>query len=185
MIDEGIHICTINEHTLPALGVGPTRTAMFTEPLISTMMRYNIITKLRVCHFLAQVLHESGMLKYVKELASGAAYDTGELAKRLGNTPEADGDGQKYKGRGLIQITGHDNYVVLSHVFHENFIGEPERLEQPDWAALSAGWFWSNRHLNIFADRDDVVAVTKRINGGVNGLADRTVLLNKCKEIIA
>lgn len=170
--------------TLIHLGVQKSKAEKFIGPLTETMTRYNIVSKLRVCHFLAQVLHESANLYYVRELASGAEYDTGAKAKALGNTPEADGDGQKYKGRGLIQITGHDNYEVLGHVFMQDFLTHPEQLEEPKWAATSAGWFWDNRHLNIFADKDDVTTITKRINGGLNGLAARMAILESCKAII-
>ena len=78
------------------------------------MPHYGIKTPQRICHFISQIAHESGSLVYNKEIASGKAYDTGKLAERLGNTPEADGDGQKYKGRGLIQITGSSNYREIS-----------------------------------------------------------------------
>ena len=102
------------------------------------MIEYEINTKLRVSAFIAQLLHESGNFKYVKELASGDAYDT---RTDLGNTPEKDGDGRKFKGRGLIQITGKFNYQALSKDFKIDLIKNPELLETPDLAVRSACWF--------------------------------------------
>jgi putative chitinase len=160
------------------------RIDLFLEPLNETMCRYKIDTPLRQAHFLAQVGHESGELRYVKELASGKAYDTGRLAKALGNTPEEDGDGQKYKGRGLIQITGTANYRTLGADLGEDFLAHPELLETPHYAALSAGWFWNKKNLNSFADQDAIKTITKRINGGVNGLEDRKRLLEIAKKVL-
>jgi len=160
------------------------RIYLFLEPLNETMERYEINTPLRQAHFLSQVGHESGELHYVRELASGKAYDTGKLAKALGNTPEADGDGQRYKGRGLIQITGTANYRTLGADLGEDFLAHPELLETPHYAALSAGWFWNKKNLNSFADQDAIKTITKRINGGVNGLEDRKRLLEIAKKVL-
>lgn len=157
---------------------------LFLDPLNKTMDKYQINTPRRAAAFLAQLAHESGSLQYVKELASGAAYDTGKLAAALGNTPEADGDGEKYKGRGLIQITGHTNYQKLSEALSQDFINNPTLLEQPMNAALSAGWFWNSRALNTFADRDDFLTITKKINGGTNGWADRVQHWNRCMKAL-
>ena len=111
------------------------------------MGKFAIITRLRMAAFIAQIGHESGQLRYVRELGNDkylAKYDTGRLAQRLGNTPEADGDGQKYRGRGLIQVTGHHNYEACSEALFgdSRLLNAPELLEQPVYAALSAGWFW-------------------------------------------
>lgn len=145
------------------------------KPLNDTLVRFNVNTPLRIAHFIAQVAHESGAFQYLKEIASGAAYDTGRLAARLGNTPEADGDGQKYKGRGYIQLTGTSNYRLFDEFTgrKHDLMNHPERLEQPDLAMLAAGWYWSRNDLNRLADRDDLLSITKRINGGINGLDDR------------
>jgi putative chitinase len=145
----------------------------FVDPLSETMEKYEINTPLRQAHFLAQIGHESGEFRYVEELASGQAYDVGKLAVALGNTPEDDGDGEKYKGRGLIQITGTTNYKAVSKDLGADFFANPELLEEPKYAALSAGWFWNKRKLNLLADKDDLKGITKKINGGYNGLADR------------
>lgn len=138
------------------------------SPLEETMARYEINTPMRQACFLAQIAHESGGFKYTKELASGEAY---EYRKDLGN--DKPGDGPKYKGRGLIQITGKFNYQALGQDLGVAFVAYPELLEQPGYAALSAGWFWNKRQLNELADTDDMERITKRINGGFNGLEDR------------
>lgn len=149
------------------------RAAVFLAPLNAAMQEFNITTPKRQAAFLAQIAHESGSLRYVRELASGEDYDTGRLAQRLGNTPEADGDGQRYRGRGLVQITGHDNYLLCGLALDLDLLAEPELLEQPALACRSAAWFWHNAGLNDLADRCEFTRITKRVNGGYNGQADR------------
>lgn len=158
-------------------------------PILNKYMGlYEINTKLRVCHFLAQLLHESGGFRYVEELASGEAYDTGKLAQNLGNTPEKDGDGQLYKGRGLIQLTGRANYRKfgewLKQTLNDNtdVYGNPLLLKEPKYAVLSAIYYWQSRKLNTIADTDDIKAVTKKVNGGYNGLADREAIYKRLKS---
>jgi putative chitinase len=148
----------------------------YLDPL---MQRYGIDTPLRRRHFLAQLLHESGSFRYVRELASGEAY---EGRKDLGNTQT--GDGVRFKGRGLIQITGRANYTKLSKALagDDTFVRQPELLEQPRWAVESACWFWKANGMNKLADRDDIAAVTRRINGGVNGLDDRRRYYDKLQQ---
>ena len=149
------------------------------------MPYYGITTIERICHFLAQIAHESGSLKYSKELASGDAYDTGRLAKALGNTPEEDDDGEKYKGRGLIQITGTNNYKEISKDWNEQIFEHPELLETPSNAVRSACWFWWKRGLNKKVDSGYTVEqITKIINGGYNGLKERIEFYNRAKNII-
>jgi putative chitinase len=155
--------------------------------LIAAMIRYEITTPPRISAFLANVAHESGCFKYVEEIASGKAYDTGKLAKELGNTPEADGDGAKFKGRGLIQITGLTNYKLLSKDLGIDFVNHPELLETPEYAAISAAWFWDKRKLNELADIntvDSFIKICKRINGGINGLDQRLSFWTSFKQII-
>ena len=134
-------------------GVSSAKASIYAPIISKNSDKFGITTKMRMAHFLAQVLHESGCFRYVKELASGAAYDTGGKAKALGNTPQADGDGQKYKGRGLIQITGTNNYRECGKFFNIDLLNHPELLEQPEWAFKSAGWFWQKSGLNQRADR--------------------------------
>ncbi len=163
------------------------RAEVFLEPLNRAMDEFEIDTPLRQAAFLAQLAHESGSLRYVRELASGAAYDTGRLAERLGNTPEDDDDGERYKGRGLIQITGTDNYRACSAALFgdpQHLLDHPELLEQPDLAARSAGWFWKSRGLNLDADLMDFRQITRRINGGFNGMDDRLAYYDRAKGVL-
>lgn len=139
--------------------------------------------------FIAQIGHESGQLRYVRELVGDAylaKYDTGKLAQRLGNTPEADGDGQKYRGRGLIQVTGRDNYEACNEALFgdSRLLVTPELLEQPVYASMSAGWFWQSRGLNTLADQGDFEKITRRINGGLNGWEDRQKLYCRALEVL-
>ena len=133
-------------------------------------------------HWLAQLLHESGSLKYTEELASGAAY---EGNKGLGNTQR--GDGRRYKGRGLIQITGKFTYNRYGKFASFDAVAHPERLATLPYAVDSAGWFWAYGaavNLNKPADKDDVRTVTRLINGGQNGLNDRRRKLRGAKEAV-
>lgn len=141
---------------------------------------FEINTPLRLCHWLAQVLHESGEFKYTQELASGKAY---EGRKDLGNT--SSGDGMKYKGRGLIQITGKANYEAYKKYCGFDVVSNPSLLELPLGAVRSSMWFFSvYKGLNKYADKDDVVTITKKINGGLNGFAQRKEYLRRAKLVI-
>jgi putative chitinase len=151
----------------------------FLTPLNLAMDKYEINTPKRRAAFLAQLAHESGSLKYVREIASGEAY---EGRKDLGNVQP--GDGVRFKGRGLIQITGRTNYEALGVALNFDFIKEPEKLELPGAAALSAGWFWYKTKLNELADKDDFKKITKKINGGYNGLKDRADHWYRCQKAL-
>jgi putative chitinase len=166
---------------MPGLSQG--RAAKYIDAINATLTAYNISTPLRICHFLSQLGHESGSLRYTEEIASGAAYDTGRLAAALGNTPQADGDGQSYKGRGFIQLTGKTNYRKYSKQSGIDFIANPKLLAEVPYCADSAGWYWATHGLNELADQDNVRAITKKINGGYNGLADRMSRLTVCKRV--
>lgn len=148
------------------------RATLFISPLVLTMERYQIDTKLRQAAFLAQIGHESGGLKYVREIwGPTIAQQRYEGRKDLGNTQP--GDGRRFCGRGLIQLTGRTNYARMSAALDLDFVSTPEALESPLYASLSAGEFWSSRKLNALADVGDMKLITRRINGGYNGLADR------------
>ncbi|AVO57556.1 glycoside hydrolase family 19 protein [Pseudomonas chlororaphis] len=166
-----------------------SQAGVFVSALNTAMANRYINTPKRMAAFLAQIGHESGQLRYVRELGNDqylSKYDTGSLAARLGNTPEADGDGQKYRGRGLIQVTGRNNYrqCSLGLFGDERLLALPELLEQPQWAAESAAWFWQQNGLNELADRDQFNSITRRINGGLNGLEDRLQLWARAREVL-
>jgi putative chitinase len=141
--------------------------------------QYEINTPIRKQMFLAQIGHESGQLRYCEEIASGEAY---EGRKDLGNIQE--GDGRRFKGRGFIQITGRSNYGTISRAFGLDFITNPELLSTPEWAVKSACWWWKTNNLNYIADSGDFKRVTRKINGGYNGLEDRLKLYELCKKYI-
>ncbi|CAH0275875.1 glycoside hydrolase family 19 protein [Pseudomonas mediterranea] len=166
-----------------------SQAGVFISPLNTAMSRHRIDTPKRIAAFLAQIGHESGQLQYVRELGNEAylsKYDTGALAVRLGNTVQPDGDGQRYRGRGLIQITGHDNYLrcSLGLFGDERLLRLPQLLEQPQWASESAAWFWNQSGLNELADRDQFNSITRRINGGLNGLEDRLQLWARARAVL-
>lgn len=153
-----------------------------------------IDTPLRMAHYLAQVFHESGCLRYTEEIASGKAYDTGKLAAALGNTPEADGDGQKYKGRGYIQLTGRTNYVNFnaSDCCTEDVVAHPEKVAKFPLNQIASMWFWERNGLSAIADQDNgqntaevCKKITKRVNGGLNGYSERFYYLRRFKKEFA
>lgn len=175
------------EQLLQILPNARSTAGIFVPALNRSMARYDIGSPVRQAAFLAQVGHESGSLHYVRELGGDAylsKYDTGKLAQRLGNTPEADGDGQKYRGRGLIQITGSHNYKLCGQALGLPLLENPELLEQPEFAALSAAWFWWDRGLNELADAGLFDRITRVINGGTNGQDERRALWAKAKEVL-
>lgn len=141
--------------------------------------RFGINTAVRQQHFLAQVAHESDHFQTTREYASGKAY---EGRKDLGNT--AKGDGERFRGRGLIQLTGRSNYRAASNELQEPYVEEPERVEKFPAAAIVSGWWWQANGCNELADKDDVKVVTKRVNGGLNGIESRTALLATARTMV-
>jgi len=176
------------EQLLAVMPHAKSRVDIWLDPLNAAMAEFGIDTHRRVTAFLAQVAHESGELRYTCEIASGSAYDTGRLAARLGNTPAADGDGQRYKGRGLIQITGKYNYRQCSLALFNDattLLEHPELLEQPGLAARSAAWFWWSNGLNTVADcPNSFQTITRRINGGLNGYPERVAYLSTAQKAL-
>jgi predicted chitinase len=165
-----------------ALNASSARIEKYALPILETMQRYDISTRLRQAHFLAQILHESGELIHSEEIASGAAY---EGRRDLGNTRR--GDGRKFKGQGLIQITGRYNITEFDRFKNMGgkLVDNPKLIGQdPFLSADAAGWFWHTRSINVLADRNDIIAVTKRINGGTNGLAHRRMLFARANRVL-
>ena len=157
---------------------------VFVPVLNAAMGHYQIIGPKRVAAFIAQIGHESGQLKYVKEIwGPTAAQAKYEGRKDLGNTVV--GDGSKYRGRGLIQITGRANYMACGEALGLDLIKQPELLEKPQHACMSAAWFWATKGLNTLADAGQFDKITQRINGGQNGATDRQVLYARALKVLA
>ena len=157
---------------------------VFVSVLNVAMVRYQIIGPKRMTAFIAQIGHESGQLQYVREIWGPTATQLRyEGRADLGNSVA--GDGSKYRGRGLIQITGRANYAACGEALGIDLINHPELLEQPQYACLSAAWFWATKGLNTLADAGEFNTITRRINGGLNGLADRLKLWAKAREVLA
>ena len=181
---------------------------VFVPVLNTAMSRYQIVGAKRIAAFIAQVGHESGQLTRLVEnlnysaealrkawpsrfdlsLATSVARKPEQIAKiaygnRMGNT--APGDGWKYRGRGLIQITGKNNYRACGEALGLDLIAQPELLEKPQHACMSAAWFWATNGLNTQADAGKFDAITQRINGGQNGAADRQALYARALKVIA
>ncbi len=154
----------------------------YCDALAEKMAAHAIDTPLRMAHFLAQVGHESGELRYCEEIASGDAYEGRE---DLGNTHP--GDGRRFKGRGLIQLTGRANYIAYGKARGVDYTtdgGAKILAGDPETAVDVACWFWTTHKLNALADNDDIKTITKRINGGLNGFEDRKAKLARAKFFI-
>ncbi len=167
-------------------------------PLNDAFAEFAIDTPARQSAFLAQVTHESACFHYLREIASGDAYE-GNL--HLGNIEP--GDGRRFKGRGLIQITGRKNYRLCGEALGLDLLATPEMLERPAEACRSAGWFWrvgaglnlsarARQHgvpeyvdLNDLADKGDFEGITLAINGGLNGYDDRLARLDAARSALA
>lgn len=193
-----------------APNTNPDRLEGFAEGLTTACAHYEINTPSRVACFLAQVAHESGGFTAVKENLNYSADGLTKIfhkyfptlehanpyarnpeaiankvyANRMGNGDEHSGDGFKYRGRGCIQLTGHDNYHAFAHDMQLPIDEAVEYLETFEGACMSAAWFWNKNHLNQWADHEDMVTLTKKINGGTIGLEDRKHHFHIIKEAI-
>lgn len=196
---------------LMELGVSSADAEQYIDQLVDALPKYGITrSKARLAHFFAQVLHESGCMRFdtenlnyssdalrkvfgkyfpTKEEADAYARKPEKIANRvyanrMGNRSEASGDGWQYRGRGLIQLTGRNNYRAFAE-----WIGDARVMDDPDlvsteYAVHSAVFFWDRNNINRLADRDDVIAVTRKVNGGENGLAHRRQLLGRAYSLI-
>lgn len=185
--------------------------ARFLEPLNKAMAEFRINTPLRISAFLAQLAHESSHLSRIvestyykdparllalfprdfKDVSDASEYvkSPEKCANRIyanqnGNGGESSGDGWKYRGRGLIQLTGRANYAECGKALGLEFVGNPELLEQPESACRSAAWFWSVHGCNDLADVGMFGAITKKINGGYNGAKERLAVYAAAKKAI-
>lgn len=168
-----------------AMNIPIARAEKWADALTAAMESAQINTRLRMAAFLAQVGHESGSLVYVKELGGPSYFAKYEGRKDLGNTEK--GDGARFPGRGLIQVTGRANYAKASQALFgdDRLLRSPELLEQPEWAAKSAVWYWSTRNLNALADADRFTDITRAINGGTNGIDDRKARYRYALKVMA
>lgn len=177
------HLVLLVSHKVKADKVRPY--AKDVLPGIKKVMKdHKIDTPLRMAHFLAQTAHESGSFMRMTEMGGDSYFNKYNGRTDLGNTQP--GDGLRFKGRGLIQITGRHNYTKFGASVGEDFTTEPnnEKLAQHPWCSEAAGWFWTRRKLNSYADSDDLTTLTKRINGGDTGIEDRRTLTKRAKEYL-
>lgn len=182
----------------------------FVDPINKVIEDFEIDTPKRISMFLAQVGHESGGLtklhenlnykaarlvqifpKYFKDVdpndygGKPEAIANRVYANRMGNGSEDSGDGYRFRGRGAIQLTGKSNYTACGNDLEVDLIGNPDWLETPEGAIMSAAWFWDQHDLNDYADNADVTMVTKKINGGTIGLEERKELFEEALKIFA
>ena len=168
----------VESRHLVAIGVAPKTAELYLAPLNAAMEEFGITTGERPAMFLAQVGHESGAFRYTSELWGPTKQqlrydDGGSLARALGNPP---GEGFTWRGHGLIQVTGYYNHKKVAEHFKIPISDIAAWLTQPAGACRSAAHFWATHGCNELADSFDIVGLTKRINGGYNGLAERTRL---------
>lgn len=191
---------------LAKLGINPD----WLPWLQKTCDRYSINNVNRQSAFLGQCMHESNSFKVLQEnlhysanglkAVWGSRFPTDEIANkyanhpdmiankvyanRMGNGDEESGDGWRYRGRGIVQCTGKDLYKTLSDALNIDLIADPDLLMEMPYAVMSAGWFWNKKGLNALADAKDYKEMTKRINGGFNGLDDRIAKINQAMEVL-
>ena len=195
----------LNNNQLQALGIDPK----WLKPLNDTFAKYGINTPKRQAAFIGQCQHESNNFKTLEEnlhysaqrlMAVWPSRFDQATADKCANNPEMiankvyggradlgnnqDGDGWRFHGRGLIQLTGRSNYQVCGDALGQPFTTQPELLLEPEWACMSAGWFFNKKGLNALADQEDWTTMTKRINGGTVGLDDRINRIHKAMDIL-
>jgi putative chitinase len=195
----------VNSEQLKQLHIGPE----WVDALNATFARFDISTPLRQAAFIGQCGHECGGFKILEENLNyrGEAlqklwpkrFDAQKAqmcarnpkliantvySSRMGNRDESSGDGYRFRGRGCIQLTGHANYYHAGQALGVDFVMEPDLVATPMYAALTAGWFWDMQKLNQYADSMDYLTMTKRINGGTIGLADRIKHINHALAVL-
>jgi len=196
----------VSAEQLQQLGIG----IEWTPALNDTFAKFNIATPRQQAAFIGQCSHECNNFKTLEEnlnykaetliklwpsrfptleIANAYAHQPQKIANkvyasRMGNRDEASGDGFKFRGRGCIQLTGHDSYWHFGQAVNADLVASPDLVSSPKYAALSAGWFWSTHNLNALADAMNYEAVTRKINGGIFGLAERIALTQKAYQVL-
>ena len=196
----------VNSQHLQAMRIDP----VWGDALNETFQRFNILTPIQQASFIGQCGHECGNFRILEENLNyraetlmklwKARFPTIEIANeyarnpkkiankvyanRMGNRDEASGDGYRFRGRGCIQLTGHANYFHAGQACGEDFVMQPDLVATPRYAAMTAGWFWNTHKLNQYADRQDFLMMTKKINGGTIGLDDRIKHINHALDIL-
>ena len=196
----------MNKQQLQDLGIDDK----WLQPLNDTFEKYQINTPTRQAAFIGQCGHESNNFTKLEEGLNYSAarlmavwpsrFSSLEVANQYANSPEKlankvyggradlgnieDGDGWKFHGRGVIQLTGRANYTICGEALGQPFATAPELVLEPEWACMSAGWFWNKKGLNTLADSEDWATITKRINGGIIGLSDRIERIHKAMDIL-
>ena len=196
----------VSNEQLQALGIDQK----WLKPLNDTFAKYQINTPTRQAAFIGQCQHESNNFRSLEENLHYSAsrlmavwpsrFPNLDVANQYANNPEKiankvyggradlgntqDGDGWLFHGRGVIQLTGRSNYTVCGEALGQPFSSQPSLVLEPEWACLSAGWFWNKKGLNALADNEDWTTMTKRINGGLNGYDDRVNRIHKAMDIL-
>lgn len=196
----------VNSQHLQAMRIDP----VWVDALNETFQRFKILTPIQQASFIGQCGHECGNFRILEENLNyraetlmklwKARFPTIEIANeyarnpkkiankvyanRMGNRDEASGDGYRFRGRGCIQLTGHANYFHAGQACGEDFVMQPDLVATPRYAAMTAGWFWDTHKLNQYADRQDFLMMTKKINGGTIGLDDRIKHINHALDIL-
>lgn len=196
------------DNLVKALGISTVTAQKWLQPLIDVCTKYEITTSHRICMFLAQIAHESEKFTHTQENLNYSAQGLVKTfphyfsvsmapsyvghpdkianviyANRMGNGNATSGDGYKFRGRGLIQLTGKYMYAHCAIGLKLDLGNNPDLLLTPENAAASAGWFWSMHKLNDLSDACDIQGVTKVINGGLIGLTERQSFYNQCRKI--
>ena len=196
----------VNAEQLKKMHIDPSLADAFNE----TFDRFGINSPVQQASWIGQCGHECGNFRILEENLNyraetlmklwKARFPTIEIANeyarnpkkiankvyasRMGNRDESSGDGYRFRGRGCIQLTGHANYFHAGQACGEDFVMQPDLVATPRYAAMTAGWFWDTHKLNQYADRQDFLMMTKKINGGTIGLDDRIKHINHALDIL-